>query len=150
MAAQVIKLCIAGLFPCRRRMSPSPQRLKQGLISSSISHGRYNIYGNGRVHKRSVAFLLIDGDAATTKARARICMFAQQNCFELGLIPRAVTNLQVTTLAHPRAQLQPYAQVWVLARQQSQEVQTVDSNINHLWMCIQHVDETNPHCASQT
>ena len=44
-------------------------------------------------------------------------MFAQQNYFELGLIPRAVTNLQVTTLAHPRARLQPYAQAWVLARQ---------------------------------
>ena len=49
-------------------------------------------------------------------------ILAQHNCFELGLIPRAVTNLQVTTLAHPRAQLQPYAQAWVLARRQSEEV----------------------------
>ena len=31
------------------------------------------------------SLLSIDGDAVTTKARARICMLAQHNCFELGL-----------------------------------------------------------------
>ena len=44
----------------------------------------------------------IDGGAVTTKARARNCMLAQQNCFDLGLIPRAVTSLQVRTLSHWR------------------------------------------------
>ena len=41
----------------------------------------------------------IDGGAVTTKARARNCMLAQQNCFDLGLIPRAVRSLQVTSLS---------------------------------------------------